>query len=423
MLRPNAWRVACLVGLLASCEGSPPAPRLAAVVPARAFSDRPIRVQLLGQDFLPAYQIDLHTGSRTGEASGFSGQVVGDGVVAPLSDFSWRGTDQLTATLAPGLPAGTHPVVLQDPRGARTELPAGFQSLGPDRQGPVISELPPAPDRTTAPGARLRLHISIDDPSGVTAARWEVRNPVGVPLTGRCPVDPAGATTSMCGIELVVPEQLPGQPLEIFVEATDQAHPVNVGNLIRTFAVGPRPTLLSVTPARGGTAGGTEVVVRGTGFRPGSRVYFGRTLLQPGGGIRLDDQTISGRTPAHPEGGARVWVETPLGDARLSTAQTLFEFDPPPVLRALDPAVAPSTGGTALRAIGEHFTAQTRLLAGPSLRAAVPLADQVVLSATEIRATTLPGPGQTRTTVFAVDPDNGWTALADGLTFTGAAPP
>jgi hypothetical protein len=170
-----------------------------------------------------------------------------------------------------------------------------------------------------------------------------------------------------------------------------------------------------VSPARGGTAGGTEVVVRGSGFLAGSRVFFGRGLLQPQGGIRLDDQTITGRTPAHAEGGALVRVETPLGDARPLEGETLFEFSPPPVVRTLAPAVASAAGGTALQVTGEHFTADTRLLAGPSLRSAVPLAGQSVVSATEIRGITLPGASGVRMTVFAVDPNTGWGALPDGL--------
>ena len=91
-------------------------------------------------------------------------------------------------------------------------------------------------------------------------------------------------------------------------------------------------------------------------------------------------------------------VETPLGDARTLEGQTLFEFAPPPAMRALSPAVASAAGGTALQVTGEHFTADTRLLAGPSLRTAVPLADQMVVSATEIRGTTLPGAGRRPTT-------------------------
>ena len=66
---------------------------------------------------------------------------------------------------------------------------------------------------------------------------------------------------------------------------------------------------------------------------------------------------------------------------------------------------------------GEHFTADTRLLAGLSLRSAVPLASQTVVNATEIRATTLPGQG--RMTLFAVDPNTGWGALADALDVSG----
>jgi hypothetical protein len=91
------------------------------------------------------------------------------------------------------------------------------------------------------------------------------------------------------------------------------------------------------------------------------------------------------------------------------------------VLRSVQPPVILPSGGTALRVLGENFTPRTRLMVGLTQRAAVLLPDQVVHSATEIQATSLPGEG--RTNLYAVDPDVGWSALEGALTFTTPGTP
>jgi hypothetical protein len=413
MLRPNAWWLAWAVGMLASCDSHVPSPRLTAVQPARAHTERPLRLRLLGAELLPAWEFDLDTATRTGDARGFAGSLrVGSTGVA-LTDFAWLAPDQLSATLPPGLPAGKATLMIRDPRGATDELEAAFDSLGADHSAPVIAFEQPPSSAPTAPGARLRAEVTVQDDGGLASIDWELRHAGVTADAGRCPVS-SGAATVTCSFELAFPETLSaGDLVELVVQALDTASAANRGQASRPFVLGARPTVVAVSPGHGGTAGGTEVVVRGSGFLPGSRVYFGRGLLQPQGGVRLDDQTITGRTPANSLGGALVRVETPLGDARPAAGETLFEYAPPPTVRSLAPAVASAAGGTALQVLGEHFTSDTRLLAGTSLRSAVPLAGQTVVSGTEIRGITLPGAGLM--TVFAVDPHTGWGALPDGL--------
>jgi hypothetical protein len=412
MLRPSAWWLAWAVGVLVSCDGHPPMPRLTAVQPARAHTDRSLRLRLLGTDLWPAWQLDLTTGTRTGDARDFSGELRGATGVQALTEFAWLGSGELSATLPVGLAAGRYAVALRDPRGAQAQLADGFESLGADTDPPLIRLEQPANGARTAPGARLPARLSVEDAGSVAAVRWELRRTT--PLTeGRCPVAP-GAATVTCSFEIAFPDDVsPGETLELQVEATDGAELPNVARISRSFLLGPRPALLEVTPPRGGTGGGTEVVIRGSGFLPGSRVYFGRALLQPEGGIRLDDGTLTGRTPPHAEGGALVRVETPLGDARASEGQGLFEFAPPPTPRQLVPSAAPAAGGAELVVTGDHFTGTTRLLAGTSLRTAVPLPGQLVVSASEMRA--ISPVGQGRISLFAVDPYTGWGGLPDAL--------
>jgi hypothetical protein len=426
-VRPIGRRVACALGLLhhlaaaAGCDSSPPVPRLSAIVPERAYGDRPLRVLLRGSGLLPAYRIDVATGQRTGDASGFSGWV-GDEPQVPLTDFTWRDPDELSATLAPGLPAGVHTVVVTDPRGARGELLQGFQSLGHDQVGPaIVIERPPS-GTPLAPGSRLSGRLVVSDDSQVVRVDWRVAGPAATLASGGCPVDP-GPVVVACELELTLPASLAaGDTVELAVTATDASPTPNQGSATRVFTLRAPPAVADVAPKKGGTAGGSEVVVRGEGFLPGSRVYFGRALLQPDGGIRLDDGTITGRTPPHPRGYAVVRAVTPLGEARVDT---LFEFLPAPAVRSVEPAVADSAGGTLLRVTGDNFGAATRILVGRTLRGATPLAGQTRVSATEIQglaparaaATSIDLP-DVRLSVFAVDPLAGWGALPDGLGFS-----
>jgi hypothetical protein len=420
--------VACALGLAsllapaAGCESSPPDPRISGIEPARAYSDRPLRVLLKGSGLLPAYRIDVATGQRTGDASGFSGQVgTGTDPAVPLRDFTWRDPDELSATLDPGLPAGRYAVLVTDPRGARGELPDAFQSLGSDEQGPAIVIERPAAAAPMAPGGRLSGRLLVSDDSQVSRVDWRLAGPMAPLATGSCPVAP-GPTVVSCDFDLTIPATLAaGDLLELTVTAADASPMVNAGSATRSFTLRAPPAVTAVKPTRGGTAGGSEVVVRGAGFLPGSRVYFGRALLQPDGGIRLDDETITGRTPPHPRGYAVVRAATPLGEARVDT---LFEFLPPPAVLSVEPAMATSAGGTLLRVTGENFGTSTRILIGRSLRAATPLSTQSRVSETVIEGVVAPrgvAPGgalDARVSVFAVDPSAGWGALPDGLGFT-----
>lgn len=71
-------------------------------------------------------------------------------------------------------------------------------------------------------------------------------------------------------------------------------------------------TVDSITPATGAAAGGTDFVIKGTGFNAGATVTIGggaATALKV-----VNSTTITGKTPAHAAGAVSVVVNDPSGN-------------------------------------------------------------------------------------------------------------
>jgi hypothetical protein len=414
----------CAAGVLAGtvlcpsgCGVRAPTPALESISPARGYGDQPLRIFLRGGDFIPSFQVDPAGGDRRGDARGFSGRVGSDGDAVPLRDFDWLDVNLLSAWMAEGLPAGTHAVEIRDPRGARAELPDAFVSLGSDRQAPMVELTRPLPDAPLVPGMTVDAGALAADPEpgSLVELRWEARTagPAARTIGGeRCTLVP-GAGTAPCNFSFQVPAALAaGDRLEIAVMATDNAAEPNSASAARSFTLRAAPTVTGIAPRDGGTVGGTDVVVTGSGFVPGTQVLVdGKTPLSPrGGGVVVDEHTISGRMPPHEAGSVSLVARTPVGDARLDAA---FRYLEPPLITNIVPESGSPAGGTMVRILGTGFGAETRVFFGEGLSEAVPLGSPQLTSDHEIAGLTPPGKG--RTSVWVFDPRTGWDQLVDGF--------
>lgn len=83
----------------------------------------------------------------------------------------------------------------------------------------------------------------------------------------------------------------------------------------------PELVVTGVTPAQGESAGGTEVIVSGSGFAPGALVHFG---CAPATAIALTSTTIKVRTPPHVIDKVTVDVTNP--DGTKATLKDAFEY-------------------------------------------------------------------------------------------------
>jgi hypothetical protein len=383
-----------------------------AVKPARAYTDGPLRLRIEGTGFVPTFRIDEASGLRRGNAGQFSGRVGSGTEPVLLHNFDWVDVNTLTATMDPGLPAGLHTVQVIDPRGQPAEKPKAFWSLGPDDDAPVLTVTKPTPDTPIGPGVVLDVDVSAVDPDPGTLDSLLVETWVAGQRLSLQPCPPeADPGRAHCVFQVTVPDTLAaGDQLLLYATARDRSASGNVVHQSITLTAEGAPVLTSINPTLGGIVGGTDVVIRGAGFHPGSQVYLGDLLLLPHGGTVLDEQTIVGRAPAHVAGAASVVVRTPIGSTKLADA---FRYLPPPQIASISPEMGSPDGGTVIHVRGRGFTDQTQIFFGESLVSAERCEELQKLNDTEIVGRAPAGRGQT--SVWAFDPDLGWTRLPDGF--------
>jgi hypothetical protein len=112
------------------------------------------------------------------------------------------------------------------------------------------------------------------------------------------------------------------------------------------------PTVTSVTPAQGATAGGTAVTVSGTNFYSNSPagVDFGGSAATSVSVV--DRTTITCTTAAHAEGSVTVSVTTPSGTGSQSDA---YDYIAAPTVSSVTPTEGDSDGGTNVTVNGSRF--------------------------------------------------------------------
>jgi hypothetical protein len=275
------------------------------------------------------------------------------------------------------------------------------------------------PGAPLAGGGPLRGTLQIIDEGSLSNAAWQVDAGGRLVGAGSCPV-PAAASHVSCDFEVMLPRELrAGEAVELQAVASDGAHPPNTLSLRRDFILGDPPSLVQVVPARGGTGGGTDVVVWGARLVPGSKVFFGPFPLSPDGGLHFDERAITGRAPPNAAGPVDIRVVTPIGEARLVRG---FQYLSPPAVSGIEPIAGSRAGGFALRVTGTNFTSRTRIHLGRTLRNALPLGPPMMVPEEgEIMnlVPAAPGVDLGPVSVFAVDPDAGVGApLLDGFTWT-----
>ncbi|MER7151989.1 IPT/TIG domain-containing protein [Streptomyces lydicus] len=192
----------------------------------------------------------------------------------------------------------------------------------------------------------------------------------------------------------------------------------------------PAPTVSSVSPAAGSTAGGASVTVLGTGFTGATGVRFGAA---PAPSFAVLSDTRIGATSPPGTGTVQVTVTTPSGT---SNEFVMFSYGlgPAPSLTSVTPNSGPATGGTTVVLTGSGLAAASAVRFG-----GVAAASFTVVSDSRITAVAPPGTGTVQVTVTTaggssnglaytysgapalsgVSPDQGPTAGGNTVTLTG----
>ncbi|MFF3754696.1 IPT/TIG domain-containing protein [Streptomyces sp. NPDC002018] len=188
------------------------------------------------------------------------------------------------------------------------------------------------------------------------------------------------------------------------------------------------PTLTGISPSQGPAAGGTVVVLTGTGLSAATAVTFGGT---PATSFTVNSATqITAIAPAG-AGAVPVTVTTPGG----TTGAVVYLYQGAPALISASPNQGPAAGGTVVTITGTGLTGTSAVTFG-----ATPATSFTVNSATQITAVapagtgtvalTVTGPGGISNSVnytyvtgpvlTALTPNTGPTSAGGAVTLTGS---
>ncbi|MEU1883975.1 IPT/TIG domain-containing protein [Micromonospora rifamycinica] len=305
---PTTIPVGTVIVAEASCERPPAAPTTATITPDEGPQSGGQPVTITGTGFVPG-----------GTTVTFDGVPATDVTVAP-------GGASLTAVTPPGA-VGPAEVVVSTVNGA--SAPLGYTYLA-DGSAATVTDLTPTSGPTVG---GTTVTITGTGFTGAAGVDFD-----GLPGTGFT-VDPAGTT-----ITVVTPPNPAGPAL---VELVFPAGRVTAPTF--TYLA---PTITSIVPATGPTAGGTTVTVTGTGFTGATGVTFDGTpgtnlVVNPGG------TSLTVVTPPGQVGPVDVTVLLPGADA---TAPDGFTYvAAPPTAASITPDTGPQAGGQPVTITGTGF--------------------------------------------------------------------
>ena len=159
-----------------------------------------------------------------------------------------------------------------------------------------------------------------------------------------------------------------------------------------TYTAAVAPTVASLNPTSGSTAGGTLVTVTGTSFTGATAVDFGTT---PATNLTVvNDTTITADSPAG-TGTVDVTVTTPAGTSATSAADMYtYTAAVAPTVAAVSPTSGSQDGGNVVTITGTSFTGATAVDFGTT-----PATNFIVVNDATIAADSPPGTGTVDVTV------------------------
>jgi hypothetical protein len=173
------------------------------------------------------------------------------------------------------------------------------------------------------------------------------------------------------------------------------------------------PSIGGLSPTVGPTAGGTDVVISGTGFQTGAAVRFGATA---GTVLQLTATSLTARTPAGTIGTVSVSVTNP--DGGTVTRSSAFTYQDPllPTVTSWSPNRGSVSGGTDVTINGMKFQS------GVVVRFGTYAAAVLSVTASKIVARTAPAIAPGLVSMSVVNPDGNGVTIPDAFTYRGSTP-
>jgi len=173
----------------------------------------------------------------------------------------------------------------------------------------------------------------------------------------------------------------------------------------------PAPTVTSISPTSGTTAGGTAVSISGTGFLVGATVSLGGTAAT--GVTVVNSTTITATTAAHAAGAVNVVVtNTDSQSGTLTNGYTYTSSNPATTVTSISPTSGTTAGGTPVSISGTDFLAGATVKLGGTAATGVTVVNSTTITATTAAHTA----GAVNVVVTNTDAQSG--TLANGFTYT-----
>jgi hypothetical protein len=295
----------------------------------------------------------------------------------------------ITATTASSA-AGPVSVVVTNTDGQGGTLASGFTYLNP---APTVSSISPNSGLITG-GTSVTI----------TGAGFLAGATVTVGGTAATGVTVASATS----ITVTIPAHGVGAVSVVVTNTDGQSGTLTNGFIYKN----PAPTISSISPASGGSTGGTVTTITGSGFLAGATVTFGGTAAT---NVTVTSGTsISATTPAVAAGAVSVVVTNT--DAQSATLASGFTFVNSPTVTSISPATGLTTGGLSVTITGSNFLSGATVTLGGTAATSVS-----VTSSTQITAKT-PAHAAGVVSVIVTDPGGLTGPLTNGFTYTNPAP-
>jgi len=332
-----------VVALPGGFEVMDAAPRVTSVTPSVGNSAGGEPITIRGSSFRPGATVLL-------------GDRIVSGVVVDGSGTS------LTLT-TPANAVGAVPVVVINPDGQESRLPAAFTYRG------IPSILALSPTQGPSSGG---VRVTLDGAQFASGAQvlFDGRAATSVVVMDggtrlEC-VTPRGTSGVMADIAVVNPGTGGGSSTKV--------------DAYRFMD----PDLRTIDPAVGGTTGGTIVQLKGDGFGPGARVDFGSVRA-----TRVDivsQYELRATAPAGAAGTVGITIVT--SDGRIDSLPGAFRYvaGADPVVSLVSPARGSTIGGESIGIYGRGFDIQPTVLIGGA-----PALSVTRISDAELTVTTPPG--------------------------------
>ncbi len=305
-----------------------------------------------------------------------------------VASFIVNSSTQITAVTPSGSVGSAQTITVETPQGNVTSGSGLFSYLN----APTISTVTPNTGATAGGNSVVIIGTNFTNASVVKIGTTNVASYTVDSSTQITAVTPSGSVGSAQTITVETPQG-------------------NVTSGSGLFSYLNTPTITTVSPNTGATAGGNSVVITGTNFTNATAVQIGTTNVTS---YTVDSSTqITAVTPAGTVGAKTITVETPQGN--VTSGASLFSYLNSPTVSTVSPNTGATAGGNTITIVGTNFTNATAVKIGTTN-----VASYTVDSATQITAVTPSGSVGSAQTITVETPQGNVTSGSGLFTYLNA---